>query len=62
MKGTATPINTLVVIGGLGGTPRKVNFQCAFKWLFRTQYGYFKGTNDIYMGIKSHFCIQNVPP
>jgi len=49
-------------IGGSGGGPRKVSLQCAFKWLFCTQYGYFTGTNDVYMGTNVHICIQIVPP
>ena len=54
--------STLELIGGSGGAPRKVRPQVAFIWLFRTQYGYLTGTNDVYMGINSHICIQIVPP
>ena len=43
-------------IGGPRGSPRKV------RPLFRTQYGYFTGTNDVYMGTNVHICIQIVPP
>ena len=53
--------DTLVVIGGLGGAPRKVSPQVAYG-IFCTQYGYFIGTNDVYLGIYGHICIQHVPP
>ena len=55
-------MSTVVFIGGTGGAPRKVSSQVAFKWLFCTQYGYFMGTNDVYMGTNVHICIQIVPP
>ena len=43
--------------------PGKSDLKFAFIWLFRTQYGYYlTGTNDVYMGINSHICIQIVPP
>jgi len=50
------------VYRGPGGLSPKSQPQVAFKWLFHTQYGYFMGTNDAYMGINGHICIQNVPP
>ena len=53
---------TLELIGGPGVAPRKVIPQVAFDWVLCTQYGYFKGTNDVYMGTNVHICIQNVPP
>ena len=52
---------TLEFIGGPGVAPRKVSPQAAIKWLFCTQCGYFMGTNDVYMGINVHICIQNEP-
>jgi len=54
--------NTLEFIGGLGGAPQKVSPQVASMAISYTIYGYFTGTNDVYMGIYGHICIQIMPP